>query len=63
MVWFDAGDNRSDEIVKLNKNSHGMRTMASAVNMAASYGWEFVNGTVLDKDMALIHYYYMQRTK
>ena len=35
----------------------------AAVNMAASYGWEFVNGTVLDKDMALIHYYYMQRTK
>ena len=63
MVWFDAGDNRSDEIVKLNKNSHAMHTMASAVNMAASYGWEFVNGTVLDKDMALIHYYYMQRTK
>jgi len=40
-----------------------MRTMAVAVNMAASYGWEFVNATVVDKDIALIHYYYMERTK
>jgi hypothetical protein len=65
MVSFDAGDgdNKNDDIVKLRNNSQRMRTMATAVNMAASYGWEFVNATIVDKDIALIHYYYMQRKK
>ncbi|HJN64039.1 MAG TPA: hypothetical protein QGG91_04925 [Flavobacteriales bacterium] len=63
MISFDSGDNRSEDIAKLMKSSQGMRSMADAVNMAASYGWQFVNATVVDKDIALIHYYYMQRTK
>jgi len=65
MISFDAGDgdNKNDDIVKLRNNSQRMRTMATAVNMAASYGWEFVNATIVDKDIALIHYYYMQRKK
>ena len=63
MISFDAGNNKNNDIVKLRNNSPKMRTMAVAVNMAASYGWEFVNATVVDKDIALIHYYYMQRTK
>ena len=63
MISFDAGDNTSEEVVKLHNSSQRMRTMAAAVNMAASYGWKFVNATVVDKDIALIHYYYMQRTK
>ena len=63
MISFDSGNNTSEDIVKLINNSPKMRTMAAAVNMAASYGWEFVNATVVDKDIALIHYYYMQRTK
>ena len=63
MISFDSGNNTSEDIVKLINNSPKMRTMASAVNMAASYGWEFVNATVVDKDIALIHYYYMERTK
>ncbi len=63
MISFDSGNNTSEDIVKLINNSPKMRTMAAAVNMAASYGWEFVNATVVDKDIALIHYYYMERTK
>ena len=63
MISFDAGNNKNNDIVKLRNNSPKMRTMAVAVNMAASYGWEFVNATVVDKDIALIHYYYMERTK
>ena len=63
MISFDSGNNTSEDIVKLRNNSPKMRTMAVAVNMAASYGWEFVNATVVDKDIALIHYYYMERTK
>ena len=63
MISFDAGNNKNDDIVKLRNNSQSMRTMATAVNMAASYGWEFVNATIVDKDIALIHYYYMQRKK
>ena len=63
MISFDSGNNKSEDIVKLINNSPKMRTMATAVNMAASYGWEFVNATVVDKDIALIHYYYMERTK
>ena len=63
MISFDAGNNKNDDIVKLRNNSQRMRTMATAVNMAASYGWEFVNATIVDKDIALIHYYYMQRKK
>ena len=63
MISFDSGNNTSEDIVKLINNSPKMRTMAAAVNMAASYGWEFVNATVVDKDLALIHYYYMERTK
>jgi hypothetical protein len=63
MISFDAGNSKNDDIVKLRNNSQRMRTMATAVNMAASYGWEFVNATIVDKDIALIHYYYMQRKK
>ena len=63
MISFDSGNNKSEDIVKLINNSQRMHTMAAAVNMAASYGWEFVNATVVDKDIALIHYYYMERTK
>ena len=63
MISFDSGNIKSEDIVKLINNSPKMRTMAVAVNMAASYGWEFVNATVVDKDIALIHYYYMERTK
>ena len=63
MISFDSGNNTSEDIVKLINNSPKMRTMASAVNMAASYGWEFVNATIVDKDIALIHYYYMQRKR
>ena len=63
MISFDAGNNKNDDIVKLRNNSQKMRTMATAVNMAASYGWGFVNATIVDKDIALIHYYYMQRKK
>jgi len=63
MISFDAGNNKNNDIVKLRNNSPKMRTMAVAVNMAASYGWEFVNATIVDKDIALIHYYYMERTK
>jgi len=63
IISFDAGNNKDDDIVKLRNNSQSMRTMATAVNMAASYGWEFVNATIVDKDIALLHYYYMQRKK
>ena len=63
IISFDAGNNKNDDIVKLRNNSQRMRTMATAVNMAASYGWEFVNATIVDKDIGLIHYYYMQRKK
>ena len=63
MISFDAGNNKNNDIVKLRNNSPKMRTMAVAVNMAASYGWGFVNATIVDKDIALIHYYYMQRKR
>ena len=63
IISFDSGDNTSEDVLKLKNNAHSMRTMAVAVNMAASSGWEFINSTVVDKNIALIHYYYMRRTK
>ena len=39
------------------------RSMAHAVNVAAKYGWEFINATIVNAGEMKMHYYYMKRKK
>ena len=62
MINFDFGT-RSQENSELMKNARSYRTMASAVNALANYGWEFVNANVVNLGTTKAHYYYMKRSK
>ena len=61
MVVFDYGDLRSSEVKEMQAKR--FRTMISAVNTAASNGWELVNSNVVLEDKMKTHYCYMRRGK
>jgi len=62
MINFDFGT-RSKENSELMRNARSYKTMASAVNALANYGWEFVNANVVNLGTTKAHYYYMKRSK
>ena len=62
MINFDFGT-RSQANSELMKNARSYKTMASAVNALANYGWEFVNANVVNLGTTKAHYYYMKRSK
>ena len=62
MINFDFGT-RSQANSDLMKNARSYRSMASAVNALANYGWEFVNANVVNLGTTKAHYYYMKRSK
>ena len=62
MINFDFGT-RSQANSELMKNARSYRSMASAVNALANYGWEFVNANVVNLGTTKAHYYYMKRSK
>lgn len=62
MINFDFGI-RSKENSELMKNARSYKSMASAVNALANYGWEFVNANVVNLGSTKAHYYYMKRSK
>tara|TARA_Y100000766_G_C18547150_1_gene431095 strand:- start:112 stop:585 length:474 start_codon:yes stop_codon:yes gene_type:complete len=61
IVSFESTDMRGKEIGEMMRKSNEIRTMPAAVKLAASYGWEFINASVLSNDDGVIHYYYMKR--
>ena len=63
VINFDFGGTRSQGNSELMKNARSYRTMASAVNALANYGWEFVNANVVNLGTTKAHYYYMKRSK
>ena len=62
MINFDFGT-RSKANSELMKNARSYKTMASAVNALANYGWEFINANVVNLGTSKVHYYYMKRSK
>ena len=62
MINFDFGT-RSKANSELMRNARSYKTMASAVNALANYGWEFVNANVVNLGTTKAHYYYMKRSK
>ena len=62
MINFDFGT-RSKANSELMRNVRSYKTMASAVNALANYGWEFVNANVVNLGTTKAHYYYMKRSK
>ncbi len=61
-INFDFGT-RSQENSELMRNARSYKTMASAVNALANYGWEFVNANVVSLGTTKAHYYYMKKSK
>jgi hypothetical protein len=61
MIAFDYGDLRTKEVKEMQGKRY--RTMISAVNAVASYGWEFINSSVIVEDKMKVHYYYLRRAK
>lgn len=58
-ISFDFGGVRAPE--ELSEMQY--RSMAHAVNVAAKYGWEFINATIVNAGEMKMHYYYMKRKK
>ena len=63
IVSFDFGGVKSIDAKSFNKMSKIYRTMAEAVNGAASLGWDFVSSDVILSGKDKIHYYYMRKNK
>jgi hypothetical protein len=61
IVSFESTDMRGKEIGEMMRKSNEIRTMSAAVKLASSYGWNFINASVLSNDDGVIHYYYMRR--
>ena len=62
-INFDFGMIKSPENINLMKNARGYRTMAAAVNGAASLGWNFVSSNIILSGKDKIHYFYMRKNK
>lgn len=63
MVSFDFGSVQNEENSKIMSQTGAMMSMADAVNLAASFGWRFVNSDVSSTETHTIHYYYFVKTK
>ena len=62
-IMFDFGRMKTKTISNLNENAETFRTMAAAVNAAATEGWYFVSSDVVLSGSSKIHYFYMKRDK
>ncbi|MEE2931164.1 MAG: hypothetical protein VX370_01390 [Bacteroidota bacterium] len=58
---FDFGGNSSKDNQNLEGAARSIKTMASAVNISADYGWRFINSSVFKGEDYTIHYYYMEK--
>ena len=63
MIAFEYDYTDNDLVKQINaiNKMRPFKSMAHAVNVAAKYGWEFIQAYVLPEGNAKIHYYYMKR--
>ena len=62
IIYFDFGAKNSEDNIALSKKKY--RSMADAVNNAATYGWDFINANIVsDRNNIRTHYYHMRRNQ